>query len=67
MIVVAYFQYDTHQSAIQSFSNDEDAKNWLYKEWGFLLTQEQHLSYNNLTLEQFCRELRECDGGEGLW
>lgn len=64
MIVVAYFNYTTGRSNIRSFTNDEDAKKWLYEEWGFMLNKQ--LSYNDLSFEQLCKELRDFDDCEGV-
>lgn len=40
MIVIAYFHYETLRSDIDKFTDDVNAKNWLYERWGFLLKKE---------------------------
>jgi hypothetical protein len=40
MIVVAYFHYDTLRSDIDKFTEESNAKNWLYERLGFLLKEE---------------------------
>jgi len=48
MIVIAYFHYETQRSDIDKFIDKENAKNWLYEKWGFLLDQKCPSILNDL-------------------
>lgn len=52
MIVVAYFNYDTGRSDIEKFDNKDQAKEWLYERWGFILeNKEKPSTYDELVYE----------------
>lgn len=54
MLVVAYFNYDTGRSDIEKFENEDQAKDWLYDRWGFIL---EELKEKPSTLKELIYEL----------